>query len=290
LNKFRGDPALLDPAPAELERMTGVPMLGLVPWLKHQLPDEDGGAPVAAGPAVGTQTVAVIRYPTASNLDEFKPLEGVARLRWAWDPFGLEDADLVILPGSKYVAGDLAWLRERGFEDALKRRVTEGRRILAICGGLQMLGGRIEDPAAVEADAVGLGILPLVTSLGREKIVRSVKAQFALLSDPWIALSGISFKGYEIRHGRSVPGPLLTEAVEDGLGYVEGPILASHVHGMFEAPKVLEALFGLAGQGGLEDTLDALTDALEPCLEMAKIEGLVAARRSMTYRRRSPDF
>src|SRR5439155_8773244 len=112
LNKFRGDPRLLDPAPAELEQMTGVPVIGLIPCLHHALPDEDGAAPIATAPPEGSSTVAVIRYPTASNLDEFKPLEAAVRLRWAWDPSDLQGAGLVVLPGSKHVASDLAWLRK----------------------------------------------------------------------------------------------------------------------------------------------------------------------------------
>ena len=93
--------------------MTGVPVLGVLPYLEHALPDEDGAA-LITGPGDDGPTVAVIRYPTASNLDEFKAVESVARLRWAWKKQDIEDADLVILPGSKFVAGDLAWLQANG--------------------------------------------------------------------------------------------------------------------------------------------------------------------------------
>src|SRR5436309_15236303 len=108
LNKFRGDASLLAPAPADLERLTGVPVIGVLPWLEHGLPDEDGAAARGgSGP-----TVAVVRYPTASNLDELRRLEQVARVDWATDPRDVADAELVVLPGSKHVAADLAWLRE----------------------------------------------------------------------------------------------------------------------------------------------------------------------------------
>ncbi len=274
LNKFRGDPALLDPAPRELEAMTGVPVVGVIPMLRHFLPDEDGAVLVANSPATNAPTVAVIRYPTASNLDEFKPLEQVARLRWACDPADLDDADLVVLPGSKHVASDLAWLREVGFAAAIRRRVERGGKVLGICGGLQMLGERIEDPAGVEGEAAGLGLLPLVTRFHADKLTRPTEARLGPLPPPWNDLSGVRFAGYEIRHGRSAPASVLSEAIEGGLGYVDGPVLALYVHGMFEAPEVLTALFGRGSWSRLDDVFDSLADAIEASTDFPAIERL----------------
>jgi adenosylcobyric acid synthase len=112
LNKFRGDASLLAPGPELLRRRTGVPVIGVVPRIEHGLPDEDGAAPARA--AGGRPRVAIVRYPTASNLDEFKALEQVADVAWATSPAALGGADLVVLPGSKHVASDLGWLRARG--------------------------------------------------------------------------------------------------------------------------------------------------------------------------------
>ena len=156
LNKFRGDASLLAPAPAELERLTGVPVIGVIPWLEHDLPDEDG----AAQRGGSGLTVAIVRYPTASNLDEFRRLEQVARVDWATDPSAITDAEVVVLPGSKHVAADLAWLREHGLADAITARAAAGGHILAVCGGLQMLGDRLHDEAGVDGSAEGLGLLP----------------------------------------------------------------------------------------------------------------------------------
>src|SRR5206468_1122982 len=103
LNKFRGDPSLLPPAPAQLEQLTGVPTIGVLPWLEHGLPDEDGAAQ-RSRPAGERPLVAIVRYPTASNLDEFRALEQVADVVWASSAELVRDADLVILPGSKHVA------------------------------------------------------------------------------------------------------------------------------------------------------------------------------------------
>src|SRR2546421_6018676 len=108
LNKFRGDPNLLAPGPERLEQLTGVPTLGVLPWLEHGLPDEDGAGPPAERP--GRPRVAIVRYPTASNLDEFRLIEQVVQVVWAHAPDDLDDATLVVLPGSKHVAADLQWL------------------------------------------------------------------------------------------------------------------------------------------------------------------------------------
>lgn len=279
LNKFRGDASLLDPAPAELERMTGVPVIGLIPYLQHGLPDEDGAGPMTQRPPDGAPSVAVIRYPTASNLDEFKPLEQVTHLRWASTPADLDGADLVILPGSKWVAADLRWLREQGFHDALQARTRQGRRVLAICGGLQMLGERLDDHANVDGNARGLSILPLTTRFESEKIARPTEARFRRLPEPWCSLSGLSFSGYEIRHGRSEPSTYLEEAIVGGLGFVRGPVLATYVHGMFEAPEVIRVLFGADGVPSLDETFDKLADTVEAGLDVNILATLVSAGR-----------
>jgi adenosylcobyric acid synthase len=273
LNKFRGDPALLDPAPADLARMTGVPVVGLIPYLRHGLPDEDGAAPVTTRGREGTPTVAVIRYPTASNLDEFKPLEGVVRLHWAWDVSDLEDADFVVLPGSKHVASDLAWLRERGFASAIQERIGRGGRVLGICGGLQMLGEEIDDAAGVDASAAGLGLLPISTRFDAEKITRRAGVRFASLPHPWSALSGLSFSGYEIRHGTSNPTDVVGEAIDGALGFVRGPVLAIYVHGLFESPTLVRAMFGVDKvHATLDETFEQLADVIEAGLDIAAVE------------------
>jgi adenosylcobyric acid synthase len=268
LNKFRGDQGLLDPAPAELERMTGVPVLGVIPYLEHALPDEDGAGPVAAAPDSDAPTVAVIRYPTSSNLDEFKALQGAARLRWAWTKHDIEDADLVILPGSKFVASDLEWLRGGGFPEALRDRINRGGRVLGICGGVQMLGERLEDAGNVDGTATGLSELALRTRFEAEKITRSTRARFRELPEPWAELSGLSFTGYEIRHGRSVVTGPMREAIAGGLGYVRGSVLGTFVHGMFESSDVARALFGTSRSPTLDETFDSLADAIEAALQM----------------------
>jgi adenosylcobyric acid synthase len=269
LNKFRGDPSLLAPAPERLEELTGIATLGVLPWLAHGLPDEDGVAMPLGQPA--SQRVAIVRYPTASNLDEFKQLEQVTDVRFATQAEDLVGADLVILPGSKYVAADLAWLRERGLADAVCARVAHGGRVLAICGGLQMLGERLRDRGGVDADAYGLGLLPLETSFESEKQTREATTRFLGLPEPWEALSDLPVSGYEIRHGHSAATGPLEAALAGGLGYVDGGVLAVYVHGLFEQPNVVEALFAVAPTRSLDQAFDDLAAAAEAHIDIASL-------------------
>jgi adenosylcobyric acid synthase len=276
LNKFRGDERLLAPAPATLERTTGMAYVGLLPFVDHGLPDEDGAARPPRRP--GAPRVAAVRYPTASNLDELKPLEQVAELVWARSPNDLDGVDLVLLPGSKQVAADLAWLRARGLDDAIAAAARRGTRVLGICGGLQMLGEAIADAAGVDGDAVGMGLLPVETTFARTKRTESVEVVFAPLPEPWHVLSGRAVRGYEIRHGETTATGPVAEAVSGGRGFVQGAVLGISIHGVFERPEVVTALFGRGPERPLDAVFERLADMVEEQLDMtelARLAGLV---------------
>ena len=208
LNKFRGDAALLAPAPQMLQDLTGVPTVATLPmWWQHGLPEEDGvfdmtptlgtgvsslppkGALAARGgpaPLTPVTRVAVIAYPRISNLDEFQPLKNIPglRLQWVRSPSelaGLKPTDWVILPGSKHTSGDLAWLRSQGLDAAIARHAEQGGAVLGICGGLQMLGEALIDPHGIDGNAPGLGLLPLVTVFAEDKTVRHTSTRFSCL-------------------------------------------------------------------------------------------------------------
>lgn len=264
LNKFRGDASLLAPAPEELTGRTGMAHLGTVPMLTHGVPAEEGGMVFGAAPPDAPR-VAVLRFPYGSNLDELRLLDGVANVVWAERPADLDGADLVVLPGSKHVAADLAWLRQRRLDDAVVRAATAGRRVLGICGGAMMLGQRIDDPHGVEADAgarsiAGLDLLPLHTVMEADKVVRHVS----------IAVDGVDAGGYEIRHGRITVGTSV-ETV-DGVLWRRGSVTATTVHGLLEHPELLSRWLGV---GTVTDPLDAsfemLADVVEQHLDTAAI-------------------
>ena len=281
LNRFRGDPALLRSGPDDLAGRTGMPYAGLLPMLAHRLPDEDGARDLTGlGPAEGTApVVAVVRYPTAANLDELVRLATVTRLRWAGTPGDLDDADLVVLPGSKHVGADLDWLRATGLAGAVRAAAGRGTRVLGICGGLQMLGvglageGRVlagETPG--DDERPGLGLLPVVTTYQLDKLVAPTTVRFASsLPAPWAALAGLTVEGYDLRHGRTSPaeGDVPADAVvlADGRGFAVGPVLGLASHGLLEDGAVLRALVGVAPATDARAELDACFDELAAAVD-----------------------
>lgn len=256
-NKFRGDPRLLLPAYETLFRLTGLPVLGSLPHLPHALPEEDG---LYRRPKGRGKRVAVVRYPYASNLDEFWPLYELSELRFAKSPEELEGAKLIILPGSRNVPRDLEFLRP--FRKALLAHLERGLPLLALCGGAQMLGAWVEDEGIEEKGRhPGLGLLPFTTRLLPEKVQRSVRVRLPALEGPWRGLSGLEVEGYEIHHGQ-------TEGM--GLFHQEGGVLATYLHGLLENPSVQEALFGASVD--LEATFDLLARAAREHLDLAQVE------------------
>lgn len=259
LNKFRGDAALLAPAPQMLQDKTGVPTVACIPMqFQHGLPEEDGmfddRGSGGQGQAVHT-CIAIVAYPRISNLDEFQPLLQLPGVRvvWARTPAQLSDADWVILPGSKATAADLAWMRQQGLDAAVARHAQAGKRVLGICGGLQMLGEALVDLHGVDGNAAGLGLLPLVTLFAPQKNVQPARLELPEVQAPWQALSGLVVTGYEIHHGQTELRPDMQAGAAEpaqellpGLLWQGGApqVLGTYVHGLFENAAVIHALFG----------------------------------------------
>jgi adenosylcobyric acid synthase len=307
INKFRGDPTLLRQAPAELERRTGVPTIGVIPWLdgigidaedslalRTGWPDAaglagDGAAGVATAAALD---VAVLRFPHISNFTDLDALavEPGIRLRMVESPASLGHPDLVILPGSKSTVADLHWLRRTGLADALtalSARRPGKSTILGICGGYQMLGEEIDDAVEVKeaATVTGLGLLPVKTVFQREKITRATGG----------TAFGCPVTGYEIHHGRTEPSNPWVELDSgfEGSEATGGMVLGTSVHGLFEADAFRRRFLGtVADRAGRAWTagdvsfaearaarFDRLADAMEEHLDMAAVEGLIDQSR-----------
>ncbi|QDL36391.1 cobyric acid synthase [Rhodoferax sediminis] len=287
LNKFRGDAALLAPAPQQLQELTRIPTVATLPmWWQHGLPEEDGvfdDRSVAAG--VVSQTIAVVAYPRISNLDEFQPLKNIpgVRLVWAHSSADVAGADWIILPGSKHTSGDLAWLRAQGLDRAIAAHAAQGGAVLGICGGLQMLGEALIDPHGIDGNGPGLGLLPLVTAFDPAKTVRHARTRFTGLTGPWAALSDTETAGYEIHHGQTAQHPAMAAqgdvaraVLADGLGWQNdaGNVLGVYLHGLFEDPRVLHALFG-ASASTLNSVFDGLADFIEKHVEPGVLDALI---------------
>ena len=288
LNKFRGDAALLTPGPEMLQEMTGVPVVATLPmWWQHGLPEEDGvfdDRSVASGTV--TITIAVIAYPRISNLDEFQALKNVpgVRLKWVRSSSEIIDADWVILPGSKHTTGDLTWLRSQGLDAAIAAHAAQGKAVLGICGGLQMLGEALIDMHNIDGNGPGLGLLPLVTHFEIAKTVQHRQTQFGKLTGLWSKLSDVNVAGYEIHHGQTAQHPAMAKAgdvavavLPDALGWQNkaGNVLGIYLHGMFEDPAVLQALFG-ASAPTLDSVFDGLADFVDKHFEAAFLDSLMA--------------
>jgi len=289
LNKFRGDASLLAPAPQMLEERTGVPTVATLPmWWQHGLPEEDGvfdDRSLSQGAV--QKTVAVIAYPRISNLDEFQTLKNIPGLRLLWarspaDLSALGVEDWVILPGSKHTSADLGWLRQQGLDAAITAHVQNGGSVLGICGGLQMLGEALIDTHGIDGNAPGLGLLPMVTQFAQEKTVTKTQASFAQVQAPWSALSDVAVSGYEIHHGKTQAHPAMLAAgvqlyeVMPGLAWQsgDGQVLGTYLHGLFESPAVLQALFG-AQVPTLETVFEGLADYIEQHFQPCVLESLI---------------
>ncbi|MEW6706590.1 MAG: cobyric acid synthase [Pseudomonadota bacterium] len=275
LNRFRGDAALLAPAPQQLEQLTGVPTLAVLPMRRdHGLPEEDGVYDDGAAPAApDVRTIAVIAPPAISNLDEFQPLRTLPghRLVWARDAAACAAAHWLVLPGSKHTRADLQWLRAQGLDRAIAAHVQAGRPLLGVCGGLQMLGDEVADPLGLEGGArgstPGLGLLPLRTEFAARKTLRHGNHRFGALHDAWAPLSQLAVQGYEIHVGRTQPSrddPACRAVLPQGLGWQRGPVLGVYLHGLFENPALLRALFGV-DTPPLDERLDRLAAQVQAC-------------------------
>lgn len=252
INKFRGDKRLLKEGLIFLEKRTGVPVVGVVPYFKDiRLPEEDSvslDVQTAIKPASRKKdliNIAVIKLPHISNFTDFDPLknEQDVRLRYIRSKDELEGADIIIIPGTKNVFWDLEWLKRSGLADkALSIMKDELSTILiGICGGYQMLGKKIRDSYHLESrqhEIPGLGVMPVTTVFKKEKILAQVTA---------IEISsGLKVSGYEIHHGRTLnlknhkaafrviesQGKGVNES--DGTVSKDTRIWGTYIHGIFD--------------------------------------------------------
>jgi len=251
INRFRGDIALLQPGLDWLEAHTGKPVLGVLPYL-HDLHLEAEDAVNASQAAKQTDALRVVVpvLPRISNHTDFDPLRlhPQVNLQFIGPGQPVPAADLIILPGSKSVAADLAFLRQHGWDLAIHRHLRYGGKLLGICGGLQMLGQRIDDPLGLEGpvgSVPALGLLEFATCLQAHKRLSRVTGQ--------LQLDQATVSGYEIHSGRSF-GPALERPLlyldngdADGVMSEDGQIAGTYLHGLFESPAASQALLHWAG-------------------------------------------
>jgi adenosylcobyric acid synthase len=273
VNRFRGDASLFTEGMRAIERHTGWPALGLVPYFAkaRRLPAEDALAlDRREAPGSGAITIAVPVLPRIANFDDLDPLELEAGLRLVLVRQGEPlpgDADLVILPGSKATIADLHALRAEGWDVDLKAHLRRGGHVLGLCGGYQMLGRVIRDPDGIEGqpgECEGLGLLDIETVLTPQKSLRAITGE----SRPGAA----PFSGYEMHVGVTT-GPDTARPVlrfhdgrNDGAMSADGRVKGVYVHGLFADARQRDALlkgFGASSSGlSYEDDVEATLDGL----------------------------
>ncbi|HMA46267.1 MAG TPA: cobyric acid synthase, partial [Frankiaceae bacterium] len=286
VNKFRGDPALLAPGLDWLQATTGRPCYGVLPWRDGLWLDAEDSLDLDARPELATPPVgrdvlrvAVVRLPRMSNVTDVDALAGEpgVSVGFATTATQVRAADLVVVPGTRATVADLAWLRGRGLDAALRDRAAEGSTVLGVCGGFQMLGTVIDDEVESGAGVVaGLGLLPARTVFARDKVLR-------LTAGAW---RGEAVAGYQIHHGRVVVDGGDEEFLD---GCRSGSVYGTTWHGLFDRDRFRRAFLAhvaaACGRGWRPGTtsfaarrderLDALGDLVEEHLDVDGVRRLL---------------
>ncbi|HUB90868.1 MAG TPA: cobyric acid synthase [Dyella sp.] len=285
INRFRGDLALLQPGLDWLERETGKPVIGVLPYLHGlQLEAEDALPREHLDKPAASLRVVVPALPRISNHTDFDALRAHpdVDLQWVGPGEAMPACDLIILPGSKSTRGDLAWLRAQAWDVAIARHLRYGGKLLGICGGLQMLGRAVHDPQGIESEpgsSAGLGWLEMETTLAPVKQLHRVHGR--------LALAEASVQGYEIHcgisHGAALANPFarLDDGRCDGALSTDGQVMGSYLHGLFDDPQALSAVLHWAGlrhatmvdvRALREASIERLADTVEAQLQTQRLE------------------
>ena len=291
VNKFRGDPRLFDDGVTAIETRTGWPCMGVIPWLAAPacLPAEDAVA--LNHPSPDTSKGLKIAAPMLSriaNFDDADPLRLEPDIAFQWvrpsQPIP-DDTDVIILFGTKSTRGDLAFLREQGWDHDIIAHVRKGGRVLGLCGGYQMLGKQIIDRSGVDGPAgtsEGLGLLNIETVMEADKRVAPVRAACALSDAP--------IEGYEIHIGQT-SGPdtsnpfAMVDASPEGARSADGRIEGTYLHGIFTSDQFRRAWLTRAGGRGdktlaygaeVDHALDVLADGVEAAVDIDALLALAA--------------
>ncbi len=301
VNKFRGDVDILTPGLEQIKQKTGIPVVGVLPYVWDVgLDEEDGLAALRHAPRTGGQclrvAVPMLRY--ISNFTDFDPLrfEPDVELVFTSNAGDIENAHLVIIPGSKNTIQDLLYLRESGLEDAIKRVVSKGTPVVGICGGYQMMGRRLADPLHIEGEieeSTGMELLDIETEIQGAKITSQTDAR--ILDAKFSAEADDVLTGYEIHMGRSTGdvGLLELRRISDGSvvpdGSRKGSAWGTYLHGIFDNDSFRRTILDDArGRNGLplpgakvsyrnlkEGNLDRWAAMLREHLDMDYIGGLI---------------
>ena len=303
INKFRGDISLLEPALTFLKEKTGIPVLGVIPYLEDLGIDDEDSVSLQDLPSDHVMRdihIAVMQTPKISNFTDFDALnhEPDVNLRFVQQGDMIGDPDLILLPGSKNTTEDLLYLKRQGYAKEIVEMAEKGVPVIGICGGFQMLGDTLSDPLHVEAGGTikGMGLLPMDTVFAGEKTRTRAEGAFGKTEGVLAGIEGTRIEGYEIHMGETVrkEGTEAFTFIDDQNcadsdkldGAQKGNVYGTYVHGIFDkeevAERIVEALaknkgiameqiHGVDYQTFKETQYDILADALREHLDMKKI-------------------
>ena len=298
INKFRGDVEILRPGLAMLEEKTHLPVVGVVPYLRVEIEDEDSLSDrLSTESSVKPLDIAILRLPHVSNFTDFIPLEQhpLLGVRYVQRVRQLGTPDLVILPGTKNTMDDLRWLRESGLEACILKLAAKGTPVLGVCGGYQMLGHTLADPDGEESGTPctlpGLGLLPTDTVFNAEKHLSQTNATVEA-----IPFAGAKLTGYEIHAGRTTvagsPFCILSDGTPEGC--VQANVFGTYLHGLFDTGELTEKLTAfLCKRKGLDPAgaqlipmeqyrqqqFDKLADGVRAALDMNAVYAAMGIRK-----------
>ena len=289
INKFRGDVRILEPGLAMLEDLLGIPVLGVIPWMDVDLEDEDSVTErFSRSRGQGSVRAVIVRLPHISNFTDFNLLgvEADVVARYATRPEELEDADIVLLPGTRNTIEDLEWLKARGLAGAVQRHAQAGGMVVGVCGGYQMLGRTLRDPLQAE----GLGLLDFDVTFREGKTTVQASGEIDCAGGWLRALNGLRVDGYEIHSGENAFGadcvPFLRlngRGEVDGVANRQGNVLGTYLHGIFDNGAFWRALVDrVRGQKGLARGMGApMTMAEYREREFDRLAGIVRQNLDM---------
>ena len=294
VNKFRGDRSLFQDGVRILEEKGGKPVLGVVPYVDCDIDDEDSLSDRLSRKSSDIIDIAVINLPKISNYTDFSPLSGYSgvSVRYTGKSAELGSPDMIILPGSKSTIADMKWLRESGFENLIKQKVSAGVPLFGICGGYQMLGKTISDPENTECGGKirGLELLDMHTVFCRDKTQKQSDGIITAKPNIFGKLNGKAVSGYEIHMGQteSHESPLIRFSDGRCDGAYKGCVFGTYLHGIFDSSGISAAIIGeLFNRRGLdfsgvlnykeykEKQYDCLADALRQNIDMEKIYSIL---------------
>ena len=295
INKFRGDKAILEPGLLQIEKLTGIDVLGVLPYEKFNIDEEDSLAEILKNNTKGLIDIAVIRLPRISNFTDFAVFVfyDEVKVRYINNIADFGEPDLLIIPGTKNTIDDMRYIRSSGLITKIMQYAETGKGIIGVCGGYQMLTSIIKDPDNMEAGGYvqGLNLIKAETVFEKEKIRTVIQGKFNNITGYFSFLNGAEFSGYEIHMGKTYADNRNISEIKDTNGNIKNDglsvdnILGTYIHGIFDSSDVAKRIIDkLMQEKGIENQAeekninelrnkeyDKLADMLMKNLNISKI-------------------